>query len=72
MGSFPSGSRSANSAMLFDVKTRHVRFGSDDARFGWIWLILLRASIRVRRRGKKGKFEREVISLSVKSIASWS
>lgn len=69
---FRSGSRSANSAILFDVKTSADRLGSDEASVGWICLMRLRARSRVWRRGKKGKFPRDEMSLSVKSIASWS
>lgn len=49
-----------------------VRFGMDVARVGWMCVRRFRASRRVRRRGKYGKFEREEMSLSVKSMASWS
>lgn len=66
------GSKSANSAILFAVSTRFSRFGIEDANDGWIWFTRLRASSNVRRRGKWGKFAREEMSLSVKSIASWS
>src|SRR5436190_6500681 len=51
---------------------RVVRFGRDDAIDGWICETRLRARRRVRRRGEYGKFESEEISLSVKSMASWS
>lgn len=65
-------SKSANSVKLFEVKTKLVRWGTDDASVGWICLMRFRARRSVWRRGKKGKFPREVMELSVKSIASWS
>lgn len=49
-----------------------VRFGNEFARVGCMLLIRLRASRRVRNRGERGKLERAVMSLSVKSMASWS
>ena len=49
-----------------------VRFGREDARVGCMVVILLRARRRVRRRGERGKLARAVMSLSVKSMASWS
>jgi len=67
-----SGSRSASSAKLFEVRTSAVRFGIEVARLACMLLTRFRARSRVCRRGEKGKFERAVISLSVKSIASWS
>jgi hypothetical protein len=67
-----SGSRSASSAKLFDVRTRVVRLGIDLASAGWMLVTRLRASRRVRRRGESGKLESCVMSLSVKSMASWS
>ena len=69
---FLRASRSASSAKLLDVRIRVVRFGIEAERFGCILLTRLRASRRVFRRGESGKLERAVISLSVKSIASWS
>ena len=66
------GSRSANSAKLLEVKTRFVRFGMDWARLGCIEWRRFRARSKVCRRGERGKFERIVMSLSVKSMASWS
>ena len=39
---------------------------------GWICETRFRARRRVRKRGEKGKLEIEEMSLSVKSIASWS
>ena len=67
-----NGSKSASSAKLLDVKTRFRRFGSEVARLGWILLMRLRARRRVCRRGERGKLERVGMSLSVKSMASWS
>lgn len=49
-----------------------VRFGSEFARVGCMLLTLFRASRSVRNRGERGKLERAVMSLSVKSMASWS
>ncbi len=69
---FRSGSRSASSAKLFDVRTRVVRFGIEVARLGCMVLMRLRARSRVCRRWERGKLEREAMSLSVKSMASWS
>lgn len=71
-GNFRSGSRSASSATLFDVRTRVVRLGIEFARVACILLTLLRARRSVCNRGDKGKLEMAVMSLSVKSIASWS
>lgn len=72
LGKFPNESKSANSATLFAVRTSVVRFGSDEASVGWICLMRLRARSSVWRRGNSGKFANDEISLSVKSIASWS
>ena len=49
-----------------------MRLGIDFESVGCMLLILLRARRRVCRRGDRGKLERAVMSLSVKSIASWS
>ncbi len=49
-----------------------VRFGSDLASVGCMLLTLFRASRSVCSRGERGKLERAVMSLSVKSMASWS
>ena len=72
LGNFPSTSRSASSAKLFDVSIRVVRLGRLVGTRGSIVLIRFLASRRVCSRGERGKFERAVMSLSVKSIASWS
>ena len=72
LGNFPSTSRSASSAKLFDVSIRDVRLGRLLGTRASIVLIRFLASRRVCSRGERGKFERAVISLSVKSIASWS
>lgn len=69
-GKFRRGSKSANSAKLFDVRIRVVRLGIDLARAGCMLLTRLRARRRVRNRGDSGKLDTAVISLSVKSIAS--
>lgn len=49
-----------------------VRFGNEFASVGWMLLTLFRASRSMRNRGERGKLERAVMSLSVKSMASWS
>ena len=69
---FRSGSRSASSAKLLEVRVRVVRLGREVASVDWMLLSLLRARRRGRRRGERGKLERAVMSLSVKSMASWS
>ena len=71
-GNFPSTSRSASSAKLLDVSIRVVRLGRLLGTRGSIVLIRFLARRRVCRRGERGKLERAVMSLSVKSIASWS
>ena len=65
-------SKSANSAILFLVRTRVRRLGMLDARFGWIFAIRFCARNSVRRRGWRGKFASWAMSLSVKSMASLS
>ncbi len=67
-----SVSRSASSARVFCVRIRHVRFGIEVASVGWMLVMRLRARRRVCRRGERGKLERVAMSLSVKSMASWS
>ena len=69
---FPSTSKSASSAKLFDVSIRVVRLGMLLGTRGSIVLIRFLASRSVCSRGERGKFDRAVMSLSVKSIASWS
>ncbi len=49
-----------------------VRFGNDFASVGCMLLTRFRASRSVCSRGERGKLERAVMSLSVKSMASWS
>ena len=71
-GNLPSTSRSASSAKLLDVSIRVVRFGRLFGTRGSIVLIRFLARRRVCSRGERGKLERAVMSLSVKSIASWS
>lgn len=58
--------------MLFDVRIKVVRLGIDLEMVGCMLLTLLRAKRSVCSRGESGKLEIELISLSVKSIASWS
>ena len=72
LGKFLSGSKSASSAKLLEVRIREVRFGNEFASVGCMLLTLFRASRSVRNRGERGKLERAVMSLSVKSMASWS
>lgn len=69
---FRSGSRSASSAKLLEVRVKVVRLGREVASVGWMLLSRLRARRRERSRGERGKLERAVMSLSVKSMASWS
>ena len=71
-GNFPSTSRSASSAKLLDVSIRVVRLGRLFGTRGSIVLIRFLASRSVCSRGERGKLDRAVMSLSVKSIASWS
>lgn len=71
-GKVRRGSKSASSAKLFEVSVRVVRLGIDLARVGCMLLTLLRARRRERKRGESGKLAMAVMSLSVKSIASWS
>lgn len=71
-GNFPSTSKSASSARLLDVSIRVVRLGRLFATRGSIVLIRFLANRSVCSRGERGKFDRAVMSLSVKSIASWS
>jgi hypothetical protein len=65
------GSRSASSATLLLLSTSVVRFGIDWNRFGCMLVIRFLARSRVDSLGDSGKFVIEVISLSVKSMASW-
>jgi hypothetical protein len=69
---FRNGSRSANSAILFAVRTSVVKPGIEFARLGWICRTRFLARRSMRSRGKNGKLPSEEMSLSVKSIASWS
>lgn len=57
--------------MLFDDRTRFVRFGTEVTSVGWMLDTRLRARRRVERRGERGKLPRIWMSLSVKSMASW-
>jgi len=57
---------------LFDVSIKVVRFGNELASVGCRLLTRFLASRSVRNRGENGKLESAVISLSVKSMASWS
>ncbi len=67
-----SGSRSANSAILFFVRTSVFKFGILDERLGCIFEMRFWARNNVRRRGCSGKLPSCAISLSVRSIASLS
>jgi len=67
-----SGSRSANSATAFSLSTSVDRFGMLLCRSRCTELTLLRARYRLLRRGFSGKFDRVLMSLSVKSMASCS
>lgn len=71
-GKFLSASKSASSAKLLDVRIKVVRFGNEVASVDCMLLSLFRARRSVRSRGERGKLERAVMSLSVKSMASWS
>lgn len=71
-GKLRKESKSASSARLFEVRTRVVRFGIEWARVLCMLLTRLRARRSVCNRGESGKLEMVVMSLSVKSIASWS
>ncbi len=66
------GSKSASSAMLFAVKTSVERLGIEFEMFDWICRTRFLARRSVCNRGKNGKLPSEEMSLSVKSIASWS
>ena len=65
-------SRSASSLKLFDVRINVLRFGIEVASVDWMLFMRLRDKRRVCNRGERGKLERALISLSVKSMASWS
>ena len=67
---FLSTSKSASSAKLFEVSIKTRRLGIALGRVDWMLLMRFRARRSVRNRGVSGKFERVLISLSVKSIAS--
>lgn len=71
-GNFPSTSKSASSAKLLDVSIRVVRLGILFGTRGSIVLIRFLASRSVCSLVERGKLDRAVMSLSVKSIASWS
>ncbi len=66
------GSRSPSSARLFEVKTSEERFGMEFATEGWMLDTRFLAISKVRNRGNSGKLAKVLMSLSVKSIASWS
>lgn len=70
LANFWRTSKSASSAKRFAVRTKVVRLGIELAMVGCMLLSLLRARSKVRSRGERGKLERVVRSLSVKSIAS--
>lgn len=67
---FFSTSRSASSAKLFDVRIRTRKLGIAFGRVDCMLLMRFRARRSVRSLGERGKLERALISLSVKSIAS--
>ena len=69
---FPSISKSASSARLFEVRIKVVRFGIEFGSAECMLLTRFLASSNVWSLGDSGKFDSVVISLSVKSIASWS
>ena len=69
---FPSTSKSASSAKLFDVRTRVARFGIEFGSVDCMELTRFLANNNVCSLGDSGKFPKRVTSLSVKSIASWS
>jgi hypothetical protein len=69
-GNLLRGSKSASSATLLLLRTSVLRLGIDWNRFGCMFVILFLASSRVDSLGLRGKFVIEVMSLSVKSMAS--
>ena len=69
-GNFASTSKSASSAKLFEVRIRVVRFGIAFSSVDCRLLTRFLANKSVRSLGDRGKFEREVMLLSVKSMAS--
>lgn len=69
---FLSTSRSASSAKLFEVRIKVLRLGIEFGRVGWMLFTRFRARRSVWSLGESGKFPSTLISLSVKSIASWS
>lgn len=66
------GSKSVSWASLFFVSTSVVRFGRLALRFACMVVMRFCARNRVRRRGVRGKFPSIAMSLSVKSMASFS
>ena len=70
---FLNVSKSASSAKLLEVRIKVCRFGMEFGSVDCMLLTLLRARSRTRSRGDKGKLAKDVMSLSVKSMASdWS
>lgn len=66
-------SRSPSSVNALFVKINVARFGTDCCIDGWMACIELFANINVLSRGDKGRLERVVIELSVRSMVScWS
>ena len=68
----PSGCRSVSSDSLFLVRTSVVRLGMLVERLAWMVETRFCARKSVRRRGWRGKLPSCAMSLSVKSIASFS
>ena len=68
----PNASKSASSASRLPVSTNVLRFGIVRPSVGANAATRFRASRSVRSRGERGKLVRCEMSLSVRSIASWS
>ena len=67
-----SGTRSASSLTLFCVKTSVLSLGMLFAKLGWMLATRFRAHKSVCSRSICGKFASVAMSLSVKSMHSWS
>ena len=65
-----SGARSERSEKLFSDRTRVWSFGKLLPSVGAMWDMRFRAQYRLVKRGKRGKLERDVMALSVRSRAS--
>lgn len=72
LGRLPSGSMSASSARRLPSSCSVVRLGMTSRRLGAIETMRFRARRSVFSRGERGKLCSWVMSLSVKSMASWS